>query len=124
MFWDPDIGNRISSAPNLVAVGQTHLFGLLNSQSLALRAIQLNGTSVASAEDGVVQESGDFSIGRGADLAIRELRVYAPAPPGAERLQIEGELACKWGIRDQLPVTHPFFDADPENTDGCEAITP
>ena len=124
MFWDPDIGNRISSAPNLVAVGQTHLFGLLNSQTLALRAIQLNGATVASAEDGTPQETADFSIGRGADLAIRELRVYSPAPPGAERQQIEGELACKWGIRDQLPMTHPFFHEDGESVDGCEMITP
>jgi len=120
LFWDPSTSNRVQSAPDLIGLNERHLFGLLNSQSVALRAIQVDGTAVATAEDGVAQATADFAIGRGADIAVHEVRVYAPAPTGAERQQIEGELACKWDLRDQLPATHPYYSAAGDDAAGCE----
>lgn len=119
LFFDPSTANRLQSAPNLVSVDETHLFGLLNSQSLDLRAIQLDGEMVVSAKGAALQATADLSLGRGAALAVQELRIYAPAPLGAERLQIEGELACKWDIRDQLPQMHPFFNVMGDSDVGC-----
>lgn len=121
LFFDPSVEHRLQSEPNLVSLDEAHLFGLLNSEDLDLRAIQLDGEMVVSAKGAVMQETADLSLGRGAALAVQELRIYTPAPAGAERLQIEGELACKWDIRDQLPEAHPFFDAMGDSDVGCPA---
>jgi hypothetical protein len=39
---------------------------------------------------------------------IYEIVVYHSAPTTAQRQQVEGYLATKWGLQGSLPSTHPY----------------
>ncbi len=110
---------RIRSAAGLVDVGETHLYGFVNSATQDSREIVLDGLSVALEVGATNAVAGDLSVGSGSDGTFREIRIYEPAPALAVREVIEGRLACTWDLRDQLPATHPFYAIDGADDVGC-----
>ncbi|MEM6290346.1 MAG: hypothetical protein AAGA54_03745 [Myxococcota bacterium] len=119
LFFDPSIGARIESVPNVSEVGDVHMFTMTNSISQAVRELRLDGAVVASAAMGFSAPTSDFGLGQAGDKRVHEMRVYDPAPPLEVRQLIEGELACKWAVRDQLPEDHPYYNPNGGTTLGC-----
>lgn len=67
-----------------------------------------------------------FSIGGDISSAARrymgqilEVIVYSGILNTTNKNNIEGFLACKWDLRHQLPVAHPFYNANGAETSGC-----
>ncbi len=112
-------GARIATALDVIEVGETHLFSFVNSADGDQRLIFIDGTEEASEAGARSAEAGSVSVGNGSDAVLHEFRVYSPSPSGAQRRVIEGQLACRWGLRDELPATHPFYDADGESPANC-----
>lgn len=50
---------------------------------------------------------------------ILEVVVYESILSATDRQLVEGYLACKWDKRDQLDVTHPYYNATATNDSGC-----
>lgn len=119
--WDPgdNLGARVQTAANIIDVGETHLFAFFNSASKNVRSIVIDGGVVDEAAGANPGIAATFSLARGADLRVHEVRVYRPAPGPQRHEDIEGELACKWDLRNQLPQGHPYYDQDGGENEGC-----
>ena len=52
---------------------------------------------------------------------ISEVIVYNIVLTTAQRQQVEGYLAWKWGLNTSLPTTHPYFSASPTSATGFPA---
>ncbi len=114
-------GARISTAPGVIDVGETHLFTFVNSAQDDERLIHIDGTQAASGAGALSADAGIVSIGNGSRATVHEFRVYTPSPSAVQRQVIEGQLACRWQLRDELPAAHPFYNADGASQDGCPA---
>src|SRR5262249_23762567 len=53
-------------------------------------------------------DPGEYFGGR-----LGELLIYPRALPDADRQEVEGYLAWKWGAQDSLPADHPWKDTNP-----------
>lgn len=53
---------------------------------------------------------------------ILEVVAYDRLLTPSEQEEVEGYLACKWEQRDQLPLAHTYYHADPTSEDGCPSI--
>ena len=118
-----DIGGigseRISTMPDVIDEGETHLFAFVNSAEENARMIRIDGSERASGNGNRSSAASVISIGSGAYILVHEFRVYTPSPSEADREVIEGQLACTWGLRDELPAGHPFHADDGEDQTGC-----
>lgn len=103
---------RIATMLDVIAVGETHVFTFVNSEEDDERLIHIDGTEEASGVGARSSEAGVVSVGNGSRVVMHEFRVYSPSPTAAARVLIEGQLACRWDLRDQLPATHPFYNAN------------
>jgi len=110
---------RVATAPDPIAVHEIHLFSFVNSADADHRLIFVDGAQEASEAGALSSEAGTVSLGNGNRVILHEFRVYSPAPSGAQRQVIEGQLACRWGLRDELPATHPYYDPDGESPANC-----
>ncbi|MGH1341491.1 MAG: hypothetical protein ACRBN8_08070 [Nannocystales bacterium] len=110
---------RIATALNVIEVGETHLFSFVNSAESAQRLIFIDGAEEASEAESRTANASAVSVGNGNDAVLYEFRVYSPSPSGAQRQVIEGQLACRWDLRDELPATHPFYDANGASEADC-----
>lgn len=110
---------RIQTMLDLIAVGETHAFTFVNSEEDDERLIRIDGGEEASAVGSRSADAGVVSIGNGSRVLMHEFRVYSPSPTAAARELIEGQLACRWDLRDQLPATHPFYDANSASDVEC-----
>lgn len=110
---------RISTMTDVVAVDETHVFTFVNSLEDAGRLINVDGAAEATGVGAVSATAGLVSIGNGNRVVVHEFRVYSPSPTAAARQVIEGQLACRWDLRDQLPAMHPFYDANAASDTGC-----
>lgn len=120
IIWDPGgDANRVESPANAFGFGTQHITVLENSGFAAQRAIYLDGAEVAQMNGSVAPAASDVSIGNGGDMIVREFRVYAASLGPRAQQEVEGDLACTWNLRDLLPATHPYFDADPANNADC-----
>jgi hypothetical protein len=96
------------------------LYALVNSATAALNVVTDNGTSVALAAS---VAAGNFNTGsaqviigtagysKGND--IMEIILYYGDVTQSQRQRVEGYLAWKWGLRDKLPDTHPYYKFRP-----------
>ncbi len=118
-----DIGGggagRIETPPGLIEVDETHLFSFVNSPEENLRLINIDGTEEASGVGNLSADAGTVSIGNDSRVRVFEVRIYSPSPTLGQRQLIEGQLACRWDLRHQLPDTHPYYDADGAQEAGC-----
>ncbi|MFN3184242.1 MAG: hypothetical protein ACE37F_19735 [Nannocystaceae bacterium] len=110
---------RLETAQDIIEVGEMHQFALVNSAEESARAIRIDGEDAATGVGALAHTAGTVSVGDDARTVIYEVRVYAPSPSPQHREVIEGQLACKWGLRDLLPMGHRFHSADPEDPAGC-----
>jgi len=118
-----DIGGtgseRIRTDADVINVGETHSFAFVNSAEDDTRLILVDGEALASGDGNLGSAASSISIANGADVIMHEFRVYTPSPSEAHRQLIEGQLACRWGLRDQLPGTHPYHAADGSDQTDC-----
>lgn len=112
-------GARISTALDVVAVDETHVFTFVNSMDDDERLIHIDGAEEAAAAGFRSADAGVVSIGNGNHAVVHEFRVYSPSPSAVQRQLIEGQLACRWDLRDELPATHPFYDVDGASETDC-----
>ncbi|MBV1860100.1 MAG: hypothetical protein KUG77_16930 [Nannocystaceae bacterium] len=110
---------RIATELDIIDVDETHLFGFVNSAESDQRLIFVDGAEEASENGARSSDAGVVSLGNGNRVILHEFRVYSPSPSGLQRQVIEGQLACRWNLRDALPATHPFYDVDGESSTGC-----
>ena len=73
-----------------------------------------NGGSLSASQNFSFAGSGTTNIGAGvlADYfsgTINEVIVYSTVLTDADRQQVEGYLAWKWGLQGSLPTTHPYY---------------
>ncbi len=122
LVWD--IGGtsgaaRVRSGSNPFPEETDHLFTFVNSANEDVRAIRLDGNELVS-EGGARNESaGTVSIGSNARSIVYEFRVYSPSPSPVHRALIEGQMACRWDIRNLLPMDHPFHADEGGDDEGC-----
>ncbi|MEM9462930.1 MAG: hypothetical protein AAGF11_52800 [Myxococcota bacterium] len=121
LVWDPGntMGARVQTGPDLVAVGEIHIYGLINSAASDRREIILDGLMVDGEDGASDAPASGVSLGDRANILAHEFRIYEPAPDLEAREVIEGALACRWGLRDQLPQGHRYYDADGDEPAGC-----
>jgi hypothetical protein len=58
--------------------------------------------------------NGNFSVA-GDSSFVAEIIQYNTSITNAQRQQVEGYLAWKWGLQGSLPTTHPFYYAPPNS---------
>ena len=104
------ISSFTSATPRLIFlykenVGSTNMIGFINGTSQTVSDIT-SGTY-----------SGTFSVGSGSNGFISgnicELIIFNRSLTTAERQQIEGYLAHRWGLQYSLPSTHPYIKFQP-----------
>jgi hypothetical protein len=131
---DSAIGLYNSSSANTSAIGtyRNSLYGpavAISSNSPFIAVSQYDGTNVSLWRNGTagnpVTSTGSFAItkyGIGNQATptteywegtIGEVIVLNIALTDAQRQQIEGYLAWKWGINGSLPTNHPYYSAKP-----------
>ncbi|MEM6993929.1 MAG: hypothetical protein AAF721_25680 [Myxococcota bacterium] len=113
------MAGRIRTGPGLVQVGGSHIFGFVNSTPADVREIFIDGSSRVQEVGATNPPAGDLGLGIGSASTFREVRIYRPAPDDAVREEIEGRVACRWDMLDQLPMTHPYYAADGASDTGC-----
>lgn len=122
--WDIGGGGMMESietAEDIVEVEDVHQFTFVNSAEEDARAIRIDGEDAANGAGALTHTAGSVSLGVNARTVLYEFRVYVPSPSPQHRDVIEGQLACKWGLRDLLPEEHPFHSADADDQAGCPA---
>ena len=118
IYWDAG-GSRVNTERDVVSVGETHIYGLVNSDSLGQQSIHLDGDPLASGAPNPSAQASSFCYGDGAEVTAYEILVTSPAPNREDIEHIEGYLACKWNLRNQLPVTHRYHHATGDDDTGC-----
>jgi hypothetical protein len=104
------VSSFTSATPRLIFlykenVGSTNMIGFIN------------GTSQTVSDTTSGTYSGTFNVGSGPNGFISgnicELIIFNRSLTTAERQQIEGYLAYKWGLQYSLPSTHPYIKFQP-----------
>ncbi|HMQ11019.1 MAG TPA: hypothetical protein PKB05_06880 [Oligoflexia bacterium] len=123
IYWDTGgcCGSsvRLNTSSPTVNVGETYALGFLNSFAQNSKQIVVNGDVSASTTNVNAGFAANFGLGNGVKNTYHEIIFYTPAPSFSERQDIEGYIACKWDIRNQLPGSHPYFNSNPTSNDGC-----
>jgi hypothetical protein len=68
-----------------------------------------SGTFAGSSVNALNQIDGNMRINPSGTLEIGEFMVFDKALTSGERQALEGYLAAKWGLRANLPATHPSY---------------
>ena len=112
---DVNVSGYIADPFNRVGV-----YALVNSATTALNVVTDNGTSVALADS---VAAGSFNTGSAAVIIgtagyargndIMEIILYYGDLTPSDRRRVEGYLAWKWGLQNNLPTTHPYYKFRP-----------
>ena len=88
-------------------------FGNINYTShSSISILSVSGiTGSSTLYQGICYDRNPEHIGWCGDLA--EVLVFSTALTTLQHQQIEGYLAWKWGMKAQLPITHPYYSAAP-----------
>jgi hypothetical protein len=94
---------------------------ILNLSYSTTRTTIINGGTATTNTPGASRSSssGPNFIGRRVSSVeylnggIGEIVIFASEIPAAQRQQVEGYLAWKWGLQARLPSTHPFAKVRP-----------
>lgn len=120
--------------PAVSTIGTTAIACMIHSAvSTSRNTVTLNGTSYALSTNTLASGYGSgtvtYYIGNAypQPYILCEYILYQEEFTVAQRQQVEGYLAHKWGIKTSLPATHPFYSLKPhlrvfQPTDisGCE----
>jgi hypothetical protein len=118
--WEPGGDqNRVESGANAFVFGTPHITVLQNTAYEDRRAIFLDGVEVGQQAGAAMAPASGVSIGNGGNMAFRELRVYTGPFLTLARQEVEGDLACRWNLRNLLPNGHPYYSADGFSDIGC-----
>jgi hypothetical protein len=86
--------------------------GCINTITTTSATAYLNGTSVGSGARSTTTNIafviGYSSVSELLQGAIFEMIIYNTTITTAQRQQVEGYLAAKWGLQSSLPATHPY----------------
>ena len=123
-----NIGGYRNGAQNYVSVTTNTPFLLVQQYNGSTAQLYLNGTTSTSTGSSGSFSTSSYSIGRDVGNtdgtppvysyaywpgSIREVILFNVSLTQLERRQVEGYLASKWGLRANLPATHPFKTAPP-----------
>lgn len=99
---------------NIICVQQTATQRLAWSNGIAL-GTNTNSTLVINNNDAIL---GAYrrSVSTALQGKMYEVNMFNRALSTAERQQMEGYLAWKWGLLSNLPVTHPYYSLPPAMT--------
>ena len=78
--------------------------GIQNSATSSITALESSGLSI-----GRFYASDTNTAGEAYQGTIHELIVFSTSLTTSQRQQVEGYLATKWGLRDNLPPSHPYY---------------
>jgi nuclear transport factor 2 (NTF2) superfamily protein len=129
LFFDRDSGSlsrgpnlylsgtfRIQNTTNVVAASTAGVVGFTASASSILLSVNGNTSTAAGAAPTSANDATYFQFGdsRGistlsSDVQIFEMIGYSTELTTAQRQQVEGYLAWKWGTQASLPTTHPYY---------------
>ena len=103
--------------------GTPYIFGLRHTTSTATSYTSVNGTPQVpplanlALTTGYTTETNEYVIGiffaYTRQFLMGDFILYDGAIQDAEIYQLEGYLAWKWGLRNSLPTTHPFYTFPP-----------
>jgi FtsP/CotA-like multicopper oxidase with cupredoxin domain len=121
-----DLDNKSSGrlSANDVAVGPA-LWTAAGSIGAQVQYLRKNGNLLASDKGPATPISGAYSLAVGAmaqgssagsfyNGQLGEVVVYNRYLSTAESEEVEGYLACKWGLQARLPANHPYRSACPQ----------
>jgi hypothetical protein len=92
-------------------VNTTYIYGYSNNSSTM--NFYTNGSLINSNTGSyLLTGTGTTNIGY-LNGYISEIIIYNSTLPTFQRQVVEGYLAWKWGLNNNLPVTHPFYDTPP-----------
>ena len=112
-------GNRLSKG-GWAAAGDVWMAGLYNSTTEQVQQVFKNGSLfVGDANASAVNTVGNIFIGSGAsgstqDMTLGEVVILKGTVSAELRQRVEGYLAHKWGLSDNLPANHPFKNGAPQ----------
>jgi hypothetical protein len=112
-----DWNTRVATNSTTILAGQTYLgSGLASSGTLS---VGLNGGTLSSGS-ATFSGNGTFTVGAGFtdnrnkfNGSIYEIIVFSSTLSANDRQRVEGYLAWKWGLQNNLPSTHPYRKISP-----------
>ncbi len=107
---------QLRNSTNIVPASTSAVVGFTADSTTLLLSVNGNtsstgGVPLTSSSDGTYFQFGDS---RGfatisSDVRVYEMVGYSVALTTAQRQQVEGYLAWKWGTQGSLPTTHPYY---------------
>ncbi len=107
---------QLRNSTNIIPASTSAVVGFTADSSTLLLSVDGNtssraGVPLTSTNDGTYFQFGDS---RGfatisSDVRVYEMVGYSVALTTAQRQQVEGYLAWKWGTQASLPTTHPYY---------------
>ena len=93
-----------------------------SDQYLYSASIDTFTASFGANAPGIVIGDG-INAGYTGDYVIGEMLIFDGVPSEDDQQRIEGYLAWKWDLTGSLPVSHPYKDTQPLNSDGTLSFT-
>jgi hypothetical protein len=115
------IGAGVTANAPSATLADVFVCGLVNSATLSLNRLTVNGTALTvtggSAATSYATGSLVYLLGGRAgynqSIDLMEVIFYYGDVTESQRKRVEGYLAWKWGIRDKLPESHPYYKFRP-----------
>lgn len=125
-----ELGFETAVSPN---AGEAKIYYQFHSAS-STGSISLNGESDAYQYNATLNtdtgSDGSFFFGGEVEgntvrphWTLAEMLILDGVPNEEDRQRIEGYLAWKWDLTGSLPVSHPYYDTQPLNSDGILSFT-
>jgi hypothetical protein len=109
------------SVPN--PYNASSIYSIVNSTTASNNNVSVNGTGYSLSTSAIASGYATSNITYGINMAsvtnyqasldVFEILFFQRNLTLSERQQVEGYLAWKWGIQNNLPNTHPYYSAKP-----------
>jgi hypothetical protein len=114
-------GNATPYTGALLTNGTPYIFGVRHTTSTASNYTSINGNQLTpptnqALSTGYLTGTQEYVIGiftYARQFLMGDFILYDGALQTSEIQQVEGYLAWKWGLRGNLPTTHPFYNSPP-----------
>lgn len=101
------------------------LWSALGSESTSTQILRKNGSTIVADGGPGATASGKYPLSIGASIVakqatkpfagqIGEILMFDRLLSATEAAEVEGYLACKWGLQNRLPANHPYANACPQ----------
>ena len=115
------IGAGVTANAPSATLADVFVCALVNSATLSLNRLTVNGTALTvtggSAATSYATGSLTYLLGGRAgynqSIDLMEVLFYYGDVTESQRQRVEGYLAWKWGLRDKLPDSHPYYKFRP-----------